>query len=53
MLAFENENDRTTHRGYYLPKEEIKDCNVKIDGRNVFNQTINNIKIYENIRKRK
>ena len=37
---------------YYLPKVEIKNYNVKIDGRNFFNQTINNnIKTYENIRK--
>ena len=27
---------------YYLPKVEIKDCNVKIDGKNFFDQPINN-----------
>ena len=26
---------------YYLPKAEIKDCIVKIDGRNFFDQSIN------------
>ena len=26
---------------YYLPKVEIKDCTVKIDGRNFFDQSIN------------
>ena len=52
VLSFENENDRTEHTGYYLPKVEIKDYNVKIDGKNFFDQSMNNdIKIYENIRK--
>ena len=47
-----NENGRTSHSGYYLPKVEIKDYNVKIDGKNFFDQPINNcIKTYENIRK--
>ena len=41
MLSFENENDRTSHSNYYLPKVEIKDCNVMIDGKNIFNQPIN------------
>ena len=37
---------------YYLPKVEIKDYNVMIDGKNVFDQPINSmIKTYENIRK--
>ena len=36
---------RAAHTGYYLPIVEIKDCNVKIDGRNFFDQSINdNIK---------
>ena len=52
VLSFENENGRASHSEYYLRKVEIKDYNVKIDGRNFFNQPINNdIKIYENIRK--
>ena len=34
VLSFENENDRTSHSTYYLPKVEIKDYNVMIDGRN-------------------
>ena len=33
VLSFENENDRTSHLTYYLPKVEIKDYNVMIDGR--------------------
>ena len=37
---------------HYLPKVEIKDYYVMIDGKNIFDQSINNdIKIYENIRK--
>ena len=52
VLSFENENDRTSHSTYYLPKVEIKDYNVMIDSENVFDQPINsNIKTYENIRK--
>ena len=52
VLSFENENDRTSHSTYYLPKVEIKDCNVMIDVRNFFDQPINSMnKTYENIRK--
>ena len=52
MLSFQNDADRTVHTGYFLPKVEIKDCNVKIDGRNFFDQPMNDdIKTYENIKK--
>ena len=52
VLSFENENGRTSHSTYYLPKVEIKDYNVMIDGRNFFDQAIDNMnKAYENIRK--
>ena len=52
LLSFENENDRTSHSTYYLPKVEIKDYNVMIDGRNFFDQPINSrSKTYQNIRK--
>ena len=51
VLSFANENDRTSHSTYYLPKVEIKYYNVMIDGKNVFDQPINSmIKTYENIR---
>ena len=41
-----------SHSTYYLPKVEIKDYNVMIDGRNFFDQPINSMnKTYENIRK--
>ena len=52
VLAFENENVRTSHSTYYLPKVKIKDYNVMIDGRNFFDQPVNSMnKTYENIRK--
>ena len=36
VSSFENEDARTRHTGCYLPKAEIKDCSVKIDGKNFF-----------------
>ena len=52
VLAFENDNNRTSSDEYYLPAVEIKDYNIVINGENVFNQPIKNNKvIYENIRK--
>ena len=52
VLSSENENGRTSHSEYHLPKVEIKDYNVEIDVKDVFDQPINNdIKTYENIRK--
>ena len=52
VLAFENDAQRTSHPGYYLPDVEIKDYNIVINGENFFDQSIKNNKItYENIRK--
>ena len=52
VLAFENDTQRTSHSGYYLPNVEIKDYNIVINGENVFDQPIKNNKVtYENIRK--
>ena len=52
VLAFENDDDRTTDDQYYLPTVEIKDYNIMINGENVFDQPIKNYKVtYENIRK--
>ena len=52
VLSFENEDDRVSHSAYYLPKVEIKDYNVMIDGKNFFDMSINSMnKTYENIRK--
>ena len=41
VLYFEKKNGRTSHSEYYLPKVEIKDYNVKIDGKNIFDKPIN------------
>ena len=52
VLAFENDNDRTSDEEYYLPTVEIKDYNIVINGENFFDQPIRNNKItYDNIRK--
>ena len=40
VLSFENNDDRKGHTGYFFPKVEIKDCNVMIDGKNVFDQPL-------------
>ena len=34
VLAFENDAQRTSNKGYYLLDVEMKDCNVMIDGKN-------------------
>ena len=52
VLAFENDTQRTSHSGYYLPNVEIKDYNIMINGENFLDQPIKNNKVtYENIRK--
>ena len=52
VLAFENDDDRTSFYEYYLPTNELKDYNIMINGENVFDQPIKNNKVtYENIRK--
>ena len=52
VLAFENDEQRTSNKRYYIPNVEIKDYNVMIDGNDFFDQPINNmIKTYENTRK--
>ena len=52
VLAYENDTQRTSAKGYYLPTVHIKDYNVMINGENFFDQQINNNKVtYENIRK--
>ena len=43
VLAFENDAQRTSNKRYYIPNVEIKDYNVMIDGKNLFDQPINNI----------
>ena len=52
VLAFENDSQRTSAKGYYLPNVEIKNCNIVINGQNFFDQPIKSNKVtYENIRK--
>ena len=52
VLAFENDDHRTSDDRYYLPTVEIKDYNIMINGENFFDQKIKNNKVtYENIRK--
>ena len=49
VLAFENDDDRTSDDQYYLPTVEIKDYNIMINGENFFDQPIKNSKVtYEN-----
>ena len=43
---------RDSHRKYFLPRKDIKDYNVLIDGRNFYNQNISDdFKKYEELRK--
>ena len=52
VLAFENDDNRTSHDEYYLPTVEIKDYNIMKNGENFFDQPIKNNKVtYENITK--
>ena len=49
VLAFENDTQRASAKGYYLPDVEINDYNIMINGENLFDQPI--IVTYENVRK--
>ena len=52
VLAFENDDDRTSSDEYYLPTVELKDYNIMINYENFLDQLIKNNKVtYENIRK--
>ena len=52
VLAFENDTQRTSTKGYYLPNAEIKDYHVMINWEKLFDRPIKNNKVtYENIRK--
>ena len=44
VLAFENDDDRTSDDRYYLPTVKIKDYNVVINGEIFFDQPIKKIK---------
>ena len=45
ILAFGNDTQRTSAKGYYLSNVEIKDYNVMINGENFFDQPIKNNKV--------
>ena len=58
VLAFDNTNngdnkvERESHRNYFLPRVDITNYNVLIDGRNFYDQPANDqIKKYDKIRK--
>ena len=52
VLAFENDDDRTSDEQYYRPTVEIKDYNIMINGEKFFDQPIKNRGVtYKNIRK--
>ena len=52
VLAFENDDHRTSDDRYYFPNVEIKDYNIMINVENFFDQPIKNNKVtYENISK--
>ena len=42
VLNFKNEDDRTSFSKYYVPKVEIKDFNVLIDGKSFFENPVKN-----------
>ena len=42
VLAFENDDQRVSNKVYHLLNVEIKDYNVMIDGKNFFDQPIDN-----------
>ena len=52
VLAFKNDENRTSYEQYYIPTVEIKDYNIMINGEKFFDQPIKSNKVtYENIRK--
>ena len=52
ILVFENDTQRTSAKGHYLPNVELKDYNVMINGENFFDQPVKDNKVtYGNIRK--
>ena len=50
VLSFENDEDRKVHTGCYLPKVEIKNYNVMIDGKKLF-WSATGMTTYDNIKK--
>ena len=53
VLAYDNASGITadSHKRYFLPRIEIKNYNIEIDGRNFYDQPINDlIKQYDEVR---
>ena len=44
VLVFEDDAQRISNKRYYIPNVEIKDYNVMIDGKNLFDQPVKNKK---------
>ena len=42
VLAFGDDEQRTSNKRYYIPNVEIKDYDVMIDGKNFFDQPVKN-----------
>ena len=52
VLSIENDDGQESRKHYYLPTVEIKNYNVRIDGRKCFDQPIEGkLKTYDKIRK--
>ena len=57
VLAYDNASGNTqvsidSFKKYFLPRVKIENCNIEIDGRNFYDQLINDsIKQYDEIRK--
>ena len=50
--AGNNQVSADSYQKYFLPRVKIDNCNVEIDGRNIYNQPINDsIKQYDEVRK--
>ena len=45
VLAFENDTQRTSSKGYYLPNVEIKNYNVMMNGEKIFHHPIKDNKV--------
>ena len=55
VLAYargDNVTNEDSYRKYFLPRLKIKSCNIEIDERNLYDQSINDlIKQYDEVRK--
>ena len=50
VLAFKDDAQRISNKRHYIPNVQIKDFNVKIDGKKNLDQRIKNNKVtYENV----